>query len=365
MYAMQNPYDLSPIPAQVAQVLTDFGAAQQAQQRHIGPQVDAAASALADYIAGGKRIRPLMVIAGFLATRDLLSPAHRMNPIPTPVITAASALELIQAAALIHDDIIDASDTRRGKPALHRQFEAAHQRQNFTGDSAAFGEAIAILAGDLALAWANQLFYEATASWEQMRSAAATWFAMQHEVVGGQMLDIAVEAQGVADVTAALTVARFKTAAYTIERPLHLGACFAGANETIIQALHTFGINLGIAFQLRDDLLGVFGDPATTGKPAGDDLREGKQTVLVAAALAKLPAPAAKQLTAGLGKETDPQAIAELTKLIASSGAIDFVEDLIASCTIKAQAALAELPLSEPARAMLTQLADQATQRKK
>ena len=158
------------------------------------------------------------------------------------------------------------------------------------GDGADFGSAVAILIGDLALAWADDLVNEAGLEPAARARFAPVWAAMRTEVLGGQLLDINGEAGGDETVAAALRINRFKTAAYTVERPLHLGAALAGADDALVAALRTYGTDIGIAFQLRDDLLGVFGDPAVTGKPSGDDLREGKRTVLIAEALRRADA---------------------------------------------------------------------------
>ena len=183
------------------------------------------------------------------------------------------------------------------------------------------------------------------------------------EVVTGQFLDVSAQARGAADVTTAMTVLRYKSAKYSIERPLHIGAALAGAGPGVIEQLTRFGLPLGEAFQLRDDLLGVFGDPEVTGKPAGDDLVEGKRTVLVALALDSLPATDAKQLDTSLGTPLSVAQVEHLRGLIDASGARNQVEAVIDELTERSLAALAAAEVTERARGVLAGLAAEATQR--
>ncbi len=295
--------------------------------RLLGP-VDA----LIDHIgAGGKRLRPRFLCSGWLA-----APGPAPAPgFPEPVLRAAAALELIQACALLHDDIIDRSDTRRGRPATHRAAADEHAEAGWSGESEHFGLSTALLLGDLALAWADDLFVEAALDLGTAAAALLAWRAMRTEVLAGQLLDLRVSADQAPDpdraLADAMTVDRHKTAAYTVERPLHLGAALAGAGPDTIAALRAYGAAIGVAFQLRDDLLGMFGDPAVTGKPAGDDLIEGKKTVLLAtarAALASQPDELA-QLDGGMGRDLSPAEVHALTALVASSGAVAATEDRI------------------------------------
>jgi geranylgeranyl diphosphate synthase type I len=185
----------------------------------------------------------------------------------------------------------------------------------------------------------------------------------RNEVIAGQFLDVSVQARGRADVDTAMTVLRYKSAKYSIERPLHIGAGLAGASDAQIAQLTRFGLPLGEAFQLRDDLLGVFGDPEETGKPAGDDLAEGKRTVLVALALDAAPQPAARRLDAALGTPLSPADVDELRGIIEDSGARAQVEEVIGSLADHAVEALRSADVDEHARVVLTELAAAATQR--
>lgn len=201
-----------------------------------------------------------------------------------------------------------------------------------------------------------------------LKRAAEPWRGMRAEVIGGQILDIALEASGSESVDLADSVNRYKTAAYTVERPLHLGAALAGADEATIAALRGYGRDIGIAFQLRDDLLGVFGDPQVTGKPAGDDLREGKRTVLYALALQaadESDPTAAEKLRAGIGTATDPADIAELAGIIEQTGAVDITEDRISRLTESGLTYLDQADITTDAVETLAALAIKSTARRK
>ena len=222
---------------------------------------------------------------------------------------AAAGLRLPGAAArerLVHDDYIDASDVRRGRPATHRAFEQLHRERGWSASPEQYGASAAILLGDLLLSWSDELLRTCGLPADRVLDALGYFDLTRSEVVTGQFLDVSAQARGAADVDTAMTVLRYKSAKYSIERPLHIGAALAGATAELIDQLTRFGLPLGEAFQLRDDLLGVFGDPAVTGKPAGDDLVEGKRTVLVALALDALPAADAKLLDAALGTPLTP-----------------------------------------------------------
>src|SRR5207245_6025584 len=203
-----------------------------------------------------------------------------------------------------------------------------HRSQGWRGDPEGFGAAAAILLGDLALIWADTMLAESGIGAVALQRAFGVWDTMRVEVMCGQYLDVVEQARGGGSVERALRVARFKSAKYTVERPLHLGAALAGAGDELVAALSAFGLPIGEAFQLRDDLLGVYGDPAATGKPAGDDLREGKQTLLVALAAARAASPAEiKTLRSQLGNpDLDTAGVTELQDILRPTGALDDVE---------------------------------------
>ncbi len=307
-------------------------------------------------VTGGKRLRAAFCYWGFRAVREAVADER-------PLLAAGAALELLHASALVHDDVIDASDTRRGRPASHRAFEGHHRASGWTGDAGEYGVAGAILLGDLLLAWSDELLRTCGLEAGSVGRALRYFDATRSEVIAGQFLDVSVQARGTSDVEQAMRVLRYKSAKYSVERPLHVGAALAGGSEDVLAALSAFGLPLGEAFQLRDDLLGVFGDPEVTGKPAGDDLSEGKRTVLVALALGQAPAADAARLDAGLGTPLDEAAVADLRRVIEDSGAAGEVEKRIDALTRRSVDALDRAPISDAARAALRELADAATRR--
>lgn len=307
-------------------------------------------------VRGGKRFRASFCYWGHRAVA------------PTPsdedaLVRACASLELLHASALVHDDLMDASDTRRGRPATHRAFEAEHRAAGWRGDQEQYGAAAAILLGDLLLSWADELLRRCGLPITQVAPALEIFDRCRSEVIAGQFLDVSVQARGRADVDAAMTVLRYKSAKYSIERPLHIGAALAGASPSTMQALTEYGLPLGEAFQLRDDLLGVFGDPATTGKPAGDDLIEGKRTVLVALALDGASTADAALLDRSLGTSLSPDEVAELRRIIDSSGAAAQVESVIDELATHAVRSLDRAGLDDHATEVLRGLAASVTRR--
>jgi geranylgeranyl diphosphate synthase type I len=349
-------WDPAPFRAAVSSALEAFLDEQAAQLVELGPDADRLLAAARESVAGGKRFRASFCYWGYRAVRDDV-------PDETALVRACAALELLHASALVHDDLMDASDTRRGRPATHRAFEEYHRDHGWSGDPEQYGAAAAILLGDLLLSWADELLRRCGLGPEVVAEALRFFDTTRSEVIAGQFLDVSVQARGGADVDLAMKVLRYKSAKYSVERPLHVGAALAGASPQVLAGLSDFGLPLGEAFQLRDDLLGVFGDPDVTGKPAGDDLSEGKRTVLVALALAAAPEDDARLLDRSLGTELDEQEVAALRRVIESSGAQADVEQRIRALTDESLAALDALPVAGPAREALRRLADAATQR--
>jgi len=270
----------------------------------------------------------------------------------------------VQASALIHDDLMDRSDTRRGVPAVHRQFATRHTDAGWRGGAAAFGDSAAVLLGDLVLVWSDELLHASGVGLDDLARARPVFDEMRTEVTVGQYLDVLTQATGDTSLERAGKVARYKSAKYTVERPLLLGAALAGAPAETVAAYSAFGLPLGEAFQLRDDVLGVFGDPVHTGKPAGDDLREGKRTYLVAAAFAALGPDDQAILDAGLGDQSLTEAgVADLRTLISDSGALARTEERITLLTDTALAALAAAEVTSEAKSVLEALTHAATRR--
>ena len=354
---------LEDFPRAVDTELRRFFAEREGDVAKIGGPVVESAGFIRDFVlGGGKRIRPLYGWAGFVGGGGLDGPED-----PANVLRAVASLEFIQACALIHDDIIDASDTRRGNPTVHRAVESAHRARQLAGDPEEYGRNVAILAGDLALVWAEDMWRDSGLSAAALDRAQEAWRGMRTEVIGGQLLDIALEASADESLEHADKVNRYKTAAYTIERPLHLGAALAGAPAATIDAFRGYGRDIGIAFQLRDDLLGVFGDSAVTGKPAGDDLREGKRTILLSLALRALdesdPA-AATELRSGVGRTSDGEGLRRLAAIISSSGAVEGVEKRINELTASGLAHLDNAGVHGTVAKTLRDLAIKSTARR-
>jgi len=343
--------------AGIEQTCRDFCDSQEVLLAPLGPDAQRLADAARQSVSGGKRFRAAFCWWGHHAVEDAGTTDLQA------LLRACASLEFLHASALVHDDYMDASDVRRGRPATHRAFEAEHRERGWTGDPEQYGAAAAILLGDLLLSWSDELLRTSGLPAERVLAALRQFDLTRTEVVGGQFLDVSVQARARADVDEAMTVLRYKSAKYSIERPLNVGAALGGADARTQAQLSAFGLPLGEAFQLRDDLLGVFGDPAVTGKPAGDDLSEGKRTVLVARALETLPEADAERLDKAVGTPLDAAEVDELCTLIDASGARERVESTIAGLTDQALAALAEADINEPARAALDDLAAMVTQR--
>lgn len=311
----------------VEATLAEFLGRQRAELSGMEPRLAATVDRIAEFLSGGKRIRPGFCWWGWRAGGGRAEVQDC-----APVVRVATALELIQACALLHDDLIDRSETRRGRPSVHRAEAKAHADAGWSGDPEHHGASTALLMGDLALAWADDLFVTGAGQLRALERAQPVWHAMRTEVLAGQLLDVITTADPQSDPLAqrddALSVIRLKTAGYTVTGPLLLGAALAGAGSQLVERLRRYGQAVGTAFQLRDDLLGVFGDPSMTGKSAGDDLREGKRTVLLALA------------RADLAGRSSSAALAELDALsgtAATAAEIDRVREILARTTASAQ----------------------------
>jgi geranylgeranyl diphosphate synthase type I len=350
-------WDEAGFRADVQTALDEFLARQSAVLVPLGADAARLVDAAAEAVTGGKRLRAMFCHWGFQAVRP---PTEDETP---GLTRAAAALELLHASALVHDDYMDASDTRRGRPAAHKAFAAEARDAKWPGQPDQFGAAAAILLGDLLLSWADEALRCCGLPQDRVLDALRVFDTTRTEVVAGQFLDVSVQARGTCDVAQAMQVLRYKSAKYSVERPLHVGAALAGGDEAVHAALTAYGVPLGEAFQLRDDLLGVFGDPSTTGKPAGDDLTEGKRTVLVALALESAAPADAERLDVSLGQPLSGREVAELQRLIERSGAHAQVEKRIEELTGEALRALETGPFTDEARARLADLARAATQR--
>ncbi|WP_432956099.1 polyprenyl synthetase family protein [Micromonospora haikouensis] len=318
-----------------------------------------AATARDCVLAGGKRVRPTFAYWGWRGV------AGGDEPLPA-VLPALAALELLHTFALVHDDVMDASDTRRGRPTAHRSAAARHVAAGHTGDPDRFGEAVAVLVGDLCMVWADRLLGRATVPPARLLDVRRCYDQMRVETVAGQYLDVLGENDAANwSLDRALRVARYKTASYTVQRPLLFGATLAGADADgpLTAAYTRYGLAVGEAFQLRDDLLGVYGDPATTGKPAGDDLRTGKPTALLMLAR-QLATASQRRALERAGRVAAAREVARLAELVADTGAVARVERMISDRVADALTALDTASIDETARTALTGLATAATARR-
>lgn len=360
--AVASPFDVEDLRARVQKVLDGVLAHHASVLEAVSTDLAPLADAAADLTRGGKRLRPAFCYWGW---RGAGGPSD--GPSGEAIVRAATGLELFQAAALIHDDVMDDSDTRRGMPAIHRRFAELHRGSSWLGTPERFGEAAAILLGDLCLAWSDELLTGSGLDEAALSRGRPVFDRMRTELMGGQYLDMLEQARAGQDDGAAeraRQVIRFKSAKYTIEHPLLLGGALAGADADLLAAYSAYGLPLGEAFQLRDDVLGVFGDPSQTGKPAGDDLREGKRTMLVALAVQHGTPTQQATLRRHLGDpRLDAASVEELRRVIVETGALDQVETLIGTLVAESHAALAAAPLAEPTRDVLESLVAAATAR--
>jgi geranylgeranyl diphosphate synthase, type I len=351
----RSPLDVEDLRVRVQKVLDEFLSRQRALLDEVSDDLGPLIETLTDLLAGGKRLRPAFCYWGWRGAGA---------PDDAAILTAATSLELLQACALIHDDVMDGSDTRRGLPSAHRRFATVHRLSGWRGSAEGFGVGAAILLGDLCLSWTDELLSTSGLSAASLARGKPVLDRMRTELMAGQYLDLLEQAMGGGPVERALRVIRFKTAKYTIEGPLHLGAVLAGAGPELLAIYSSVGLSLGEAFQLRDDVLGVFGDPSETGKPAGDDLREGKRTVLIATAVDRATPAQAAVIERHLGDDAlDETGVALLRNVIEETGARDHVESLIRTGTSRAVAELESPVIDEPARQVLRALAFAATSR--
>lgn len=333
------PQNAEDVRAQVHSALLEHIEHQRTVLADLGPATTDLVDAVQGLLASGKRLRAAFL---YWSYRGAGGTHH------TAAIRAGAAMELFQGAALLHDDVMDDSDLRRGRPTAHRTFASHHSNARWSGNSERFGHAAAILAGDLCLTWSDQLFSTAGFPTVEMERARPTFDVMRTQLMGGQFLDVLESAQGWDGmshrqrIAQCLRVITYKSAKYSVQQPLLIGAAAAGAGPQVLEALAGYGLELGIAFQLRDDVLGVFGDPDSTGKPAGDDITEGKRTVLIAHALdAGTAAQRALVLECLGAPELSDDQIAAVRDVLVATGAVERTEEMIAAGAARALDSLA------------------------
>lgn len=274
-------------------------------------------------------------------------------------LDAGAALELLHGFALFHDDVMDGSTSRRGAPVTHEVFADEHRRSGSSGESRRYGDGIAILVGDLAFVYSDRLMSDVSAP------AREIWHELRIELNVGQLLDLIGSARNERRRFKAERICRYKSGKYTIERPLHLGAMLVAPSRAaeLLPALSAYGLPLGDAFQMRDDVMGAFGETAITGKPVGDDLREGKPTPLMAIAMERANG-AQREVLSLVGNEqlTDAQ-VASAQQAIVDCGALDEMESVILRLRDEAVASLAAAPIENTAKIELESLALYVTDR--
>lgn len=288
---------------------------------------------LADVLfSGGKRLRPILGLLGFRAAGGQPGTDGERE-----LIRVCAALELLHSFALVQDDVMDASESRRGRPTAHVALAGRHRDHGAAGSAARFGESLAVLVGDLAHAEADQLIGGCPLEIRRR------WHAMIIELITGQVGDLVGAAVGERDPRRALRVAQLKSGGYTIKRPLELGAAAAGADHPTLAVLEQYGHQAGSAFALRDDILGVWGDPLITGKPAGDDLIAGKPTVIIALAHRRLPAAERRLLDRAGSQNLTTDEVCMLQRAITECGVRADVEAMIQRHVDQAVAAVGPL----------------------
>ncbi|MCU1456033.1 MAG: geranylgeranyl pyrophosphate synthase [Actinomycetia bacterium] len=342
--AFRVPASLSAVGTRVESRILALLDDELARWQAVDPDLAEPLTSLRDLVlAGGKRLRPAFCHWAYVGAGG--------EPDDARVVDAGAALELLHTFALVHDDIMDGSDRRRGLPAVHRQFIAAHTQRNGQGEARRYGEGVAILVGDFAFVYADVLMATMT------DAARLVYDELRIELCVGQYLDLVGTAGDGYDPVQAGRIGRYKSGKYTVERPLHLGAAMAGRFDDLAGPFSAFGLPLGAAFQLRDDLLGVFGDASVTGKPVGDDLREGKLTPLTAAAHARATGADAELLGRIGAPDLDDEEVAALQDLLVRVGANDEIEAQIETLVDEALTALDAAPITGDAQLALAELA--------
>jgi geranylgeranyl diphosphate synthase type I len=346
------PPSLAVIAARVEQRLAQFLAAEEARWATFDDDLAEPIHEIGRLVlVGGKRLRPAFCHWGFVGAGG--------NPSDPVVVDAGAAFELMHAFALFHDDVMDDAASRRGSPTTHTVFAQHHRDQQWAGEARRFGEGVAILVGDLAFVYADQLMAAAGGQ------AWAIWNELRIELNIGQVLDIVGSVRNDRRRIKAERICRYKSGKYTIERPLHLGAVMAAPEraDVLLPSLSAYGLPLGDAFQMRDDVMGAFGDPAVTGKPVGGDLREGKPTPLMAMAM-EAATPAQVEVLSLVGRvNLDDDDVARVQQAIVDSGALVELESTISRLAAEAVAAIDVAPIEAEARVELVALAAYVSQR--
>lgn len=341
--------------AAVNEVLSSHVSGHGTDMKKLSVEVTPLTATISDTAERGKRIRAQFCMWGAFGVTG--------NSVVGGVAEIAAAIELFHLAALIHDDLMDGSDTRRGLPTVHRRFADEHARRQRLGDPDNHGSAAAILVGDMCLSWADDLAAMATDSLDSSgrRRVRAMWSQMRDEAYAGQYLDMLSQTEPTTSRRRTDLILRLKSAKYTISHPLRLGGTIADAGDELLGLYDQIGLTAGAAFQLRDDLLGVFGDPKITGKPAIDDIREGKRTLLMAVAESRASHRQKQILRNSLGNPEIGHADLEAVRsVLTATGADTAVEDKISELTDRALHTVAYMPVDDLTRTALTHLIERS-----
>jgi geranylgeranyl diphosphate synthase type I len=299
---------------------------------------------------GGKRVRPAFAYSAYVASGGRSLEA---------ILYASAALEVLHAWALIHDDIIDNANLRHGKPSVHKVFEDFHRKRALSGSAGKFGTDAAILVGDLALTFADELLNTAPFPAERIRRAKEYYDLMKKQVIFGEYLDVVAPLKKQVTERDLLTILEYKTAKYTVERPMHIGAVLAGAEEDTLRIFSSYAVPLGQAFQIQDDIMGTFSNEAKIGKPVDSDIKEGKRTLLVLKAYEFSKGAEKRLLDAVLGNQSAGEAEIEAARqIMRSSGALEYSQELAYKLIKKAKGAILQAKLVEEGREYLLQAAD-------
>lgn len=330
------------------------------EKREQAKQINPEAAVLIDEIIrfsenGGKRVRPAFLYSGYVATGGQ---AHEA------ILYASMSVELLHVFALIHDDIIDKSDLRRGAPTTHKAFEKSHQKRKLVGDSKDYGLSAAILAGDLAFSFAEDVLTTAPFPQERVRRARLFFDQMKEQVIYGEYLDVLGGYKRKLSEDEVLQILEFKTAKYTVERPLQIGAILAGADVKLIDTFSRYGIPFGQAFQLQDDIVGTFGSEKEIGKPNDSDIKEGKKTVLLSRSYEQAGPTEKKLLDKWVGnKEATKTDIDKVREIMLSTGSYDYCRKLAKQLLIQAYEAIKDVKLKNEGKGYLISAVEYLYQR--
>ena len=332
--------------------LADFVAPRRSQLNDT--RIDAADDILMAFASSGKCLRSTFAYLGWLCGAAPGEAALR----------AAASFELLHVFALLQDDVMDGSTERRGRPSAHLQFAQWHRERGLSGSSRRFGESAAILLGDLCLIWSEQMLRESGVEPRRLQRAWPRYDTMRTELAMGQFADLTNDVRHTPSLEAVLDVARRKSGNYTVRRPLEIGAAMSDCDDRTVTQLGRYGAAVGEAFQLRDDVLGVFGSPATTGKPCVGDLLERKATSLVVTAHQLADPPTRAELTELMnGHILDDDAVDRWKALIVATGAVEMIEEMISDRVASARKHLGDASIDEPVRAALDAMAAACTDR--